>query len=384
MPRNQTVFPRKKIATKVKHRVLENCLNAWGGIIITSNRGRPVRLAFVDTCCGSGLYASDEADDAAEYDIGSALIGLEVLAGLLHYGKTAKSAVAAKALFINDNVEELGTLRGAIESNDLTAVPFETIPDRLQDVVLTVKQFCANHFAFILIDPYGPSAIPFSVVSELVTLSHTDCLINFPYYSIHKWSGWLGSGREESRLRSVDALLNGSEWRDIARRLSGDPLALEAAILNHYMQQLSRQGVGVFALRMSFEDRDRTMYHLVFTSKNTAGLAAAKKELQGGDAYQAALKTELRAAKQHQGLLDFMSGEDTIDDPVDVDKLADSINAYFIGASPTLDEVIRFGLFQPNVLENHVHKAITKLKRTRGIKITGTRYRDRLYFSPAS
>src|SRR4051794_24631528 len=46
------VFPAKKIATKVKHHILESCLKAWGGIIIASNAGRQVRLAFVDTCCG--------------------------------------------------------------------------------------------------------------------------------------------------------------------------------------------------------------------------------------------------------------------------------------------------------------------------------------------
>lgn len=373
-----TVFPRKRVATRVKHRILENCLNAWGGIIITSNQGRSVRLAFVDTCCGSGLYTTDDAESDDEYDAGSALIGIKVLSDLLTYGKSAGRDVSAKALFINERETELNTLRSAIEAQDKTAVLFDTLPKRLELVVGNVTSFCNNCFAFFLVDPYGPSAIPFSVVSQLVQLRYSDCLINFPYYSIHKWVGWLDSGEQEGRLAVVDALLNGAGWRDIARRHTGP--ALETAILEHYMKQLARLGVGVFALQMSFEDRNRTLYHLIFTSRNTAGLAAAKKEFQHGEAYQAALKAELKAVKQQQGLFSFMA-ETTPDDPVDVETLAKDIHAHFNGRNPTLDEVIRYGVFKPHVLDSHVRKALTHLKARKMAKVTGRTYRDRVSFA---
>jgi hypothetical protein len=38
----------------------------------------------------------------------------------------------------------------------------------LANVVPKVREFCADRFSFILIDPYGPKAIPLSVVSQLV------------------------------------------------------------------------------------------------------------------------------------------------------------------------------------------------------------------------
>jgi three-Cys-motif partner protein len=373
------VFPRKKVATRVKHRILENCLKAWGGIIITSNRGRAVHLAFVDTCCGSGLYAPDDIDTEADYDVGSALIGIDVLTDLLDYGRSVGRDVTARALFINESADELETLSAAIADRGLTSVPHEMVASRLTDVVAQVGLFCQGRFGFLFIDPYGPSATPFSVVAQLVQLNYSDCLINFPYYSVHKWVGWLDSPEREPFLLAVDGLLNGNSWRAIAGRHRRDG-TLEGRILDHYMDQLAGLGVAAFALPMTFEDRNRTMYHLVFTSRKTAGLAAAKKELQNAEAYQAALKAELKAARHNQGLLDFMTSDAMPGDPVDMENLAEEIQARYRGRSATVEEVIRFGLFRPHVLESHVRKAITILKRQQLLLPAGDHYHDALSF----
>lgn len=382
-PRNTRRFPPKKIATRVKHQVLQSCLKAWGGIIVTSNAGRQVRLAFVDTCCGSGLYApSDDTESDIEYDAGSAIIGLETLNELLSYGRSVSRDVSAKALFINEKATELDALNAAITEHLQTKAPYQLLPNRLEDVVKDVASFCDKHFAFVLIDPYGPSAIPFSVVSQLVSLSRADCLINFPYYSVHKWIGWLDSDSHEgaSRLAIVDQLMNGDGWREVARN-NRHSSGLEEAVLSHYMDQLTELGVGAMALPMSFEDKKRTMYHLVFTSGNTAGLANAKKQLQEGEAYQAALKAQLKASRQHQGLFDFMGADAPVADPVDIDALAKDIQVCFRGKLVTRDDVIRYGLFKPNVLETHVNKALTRLKQAKAAMPCGPRYRDTIKFA---
>ena len=148
------------------------------------------------------------------------------------------------------------------------------------------------------------------------------------------------------------------------------------------MSQLSNLGVGVFALRMSFEDRDRTMYHLIFTSHNTAGLASAKKELQNGEAYQAALKADLRSKRTNQGMFDFMGAEAELNDPVDINELSANLGARFRGHGPTLDEVIRYGLFLPHVLESHVKRALTQLRKSEAVVATGDKWKDRVTFAP--
>lgn len=377
-------LPAKKIATRVKHEILQSCLKAWGGIIITSNAGRQIRLAFVDTCCGSGLYQPGEgAEPDVENDAGSALIGIDALNELLSHGHSVGREITAKALLINENSSELATLSAVIEEHIGPPLPYRLLPSSLEQVVGDVASFCDNHFTFLFIDPYGPSAIPFSVVSQLVSLNRADCLINFPYYSVHKWIGWLdsGSAEGESRLAIVDQLLNGPSWREVARTTRHSTSGLEQAILDHYMDQLSNLGVGTIALPMSFEDKKRTMYHLVFTSGNTAGLASAKKKLQDGEAYQAALKAQLKASRQHQELFDFMGTDVPLADPVDIDALAKDIQACFRGKSVTRDDVIRYGLFRPSVLETHVNKALTKLKQAKAAIPNGTRYRDTIKFA---
>jgi three-Cys-motif partner protein len=379
-----TVFPPKKIATKVKHHILQSCLKAWGGIIIGSNKGRAVHLAFVDTCCGSGLYeASDDAASDTDYDPGSAIIGLDTLNGLLAYGKSRDATVDAKALFINENASELATLRSAIGASGENAIPYKTLPHELGAVIDEVAAFCEKHFSFLLIDPYGPSAIPFSVVSRLVSLNRADCLINFPYYSVHKWVGWLDTESSDgaTRLAIVDGLMNGQQWRDIARKHRHDTRGLENVLLDHYMTQLSKRGVAVIAIPMTFETKNRTMYYLVFTSKSTAGLASAKKQLQQGEHYQAALKAQLKASRQNQGMFDFMGVKSSAEDPVDIDALADAIKGSFAGHTVTRDDVIRLGIMHPNVLDSHVSKAITKLKQAGLARPSGASYKDTIEFS---
>jgi hypothetical protein len=189
------------------------------------------------------------------------------------------------------------------------------------------------------------------------------------------------TGEQEPRLARVDQLLNGPEWRDIARSNRNNAPVLEQAILGLYMDQLVRLGVAAMAVPMTFEDRNRTMYHLLFTSRNTAGLAMAKKELQEGEAYQASLKAELKASRQHQGLFDFMGQDGAPQDPVDIEILARDIQIHFRGRSVTRAEVIRYGLFKPDVLDTHVTKAITRLKQAQVAFPSGTKYRDTIKFA---
>ena len=384
MQHETAVFPAKKIATKVKHHILESCLKAWGGIIITSNAGRQVRLAFVDTCCGSGLYeAGEDSQPDIEYDAGSAIIGLDTLDNLLAHGNAVSRHVSAKAMFINEKATELAALSSMIAEHFQTNVPYKLMPNRVQDVVRDIAGFCDKHFAFLLIDPYGPSAIPFSVVSQLVSLNRADCLINFPYYSVHKWVGWLDKDSRDGdqRLAIVDELLNGDAWREAALTNRHNAEMLEEAILAHYMEQLTSLGVAAIAIPMRFEDKKRTMYYLVFTSRNTAGLASAKKKLQEGEAYQSALKAQLKASKQHQGLFDFMGVDAPVDDPVDIEALAKDIRACFKGKLVRREDVIRYGLFRPNVLDTHVSKALTKLKQAKAAIPSGPKYKDTIRFA---
>jgi hypothetical protein len=76
-----------------------------------------------------------------------------------------------------------------------------------------------------------------------------------------------------------------------------------------------------------------------------------------------------------------MGADITPDDPVDIETLAADIQVQFRGRSVSVDEVIRYGLFRPHVLESHVRKAITALKKRQQACADGGHYHDVVSFS---
>jgi len=67
--------------------------------------------------------------------------------------------------------------------------------------------------------------------------------------------------------------MGGPEWRGVVQRARVARQPLDEALIERYLEQLTGLGVFALALPLMFEDRERVMYHLVFTSHNVAGLS---------------------------------------------------------------------------------------------------------------
>ena len=96
---DEGAFPRKKIATKAKHLILQEYVKAWGGIILHSMRRkpglRPIVLGYLDTCCGAGIY--EGPGDKDEIDtLGSPIIALRALRELVALGRAANRTPAGR------------------------------------------------------------------------------------------------------------------------------------------------------------------------------------------------------------------------------------------------------------------------------------------------
>jgi three-Cys-motif partner protein len=193
VPDKPAIFEPKGTQTEVKHAILKSCLRAWGGIIVNSNPNRVVSLSYVDTCCGSGLYERDPDDEKRDdqpFEVGSAIIGLSELAFFVESQGKAQS-VNAKALFINESASELEMLKKAIAERVPKAPPYSPKIGLFTDHIDDVVAVCTNRFSFVFIDPYGPTAVPFTAVSRVVRGTRTDSIIHFPYYAVEKWTdGW--------------------------------------------------------------------------------------------------------------------------------------------------------------------------------------------------
>jgi three-Cys-motif partner protein len=378
------IFRPKKIPTRVKHYVLEKCLDAWGGIIANSNVAE-IRLCFVDALCGSGLYQldTDEAvgGDPDTYEIGSAILGPTCLLKAIQYARARGRQVRGKAMLINKEKAELDTVKQALPRDVLDAITIEPRVKRFDEIKDEVVAFCHDWFSFVLIDPYGPTPTPFSAVRDVVRGRYTDTLINFPFLSLQKWSGYVFkaglTAEERDRLTAADAFMGGMEWRDVVRQSKAAGKPLDSMLIEHYKAALKREGVHVLALPLLFEDKRRVIYHLVFTTHNVAGLAAAKRSfLQAKDA-QIRLRDELRLKKTGSLQLSFMHDGDP---EVDCEGLAALLQRTFGDAAVPLEDVILCGLDEPGVLDSDVKKALTLLKRQKCASYSGTSYGDTVTF----
>jgi three-Cys-motif partner protein len=387
VPDEPVVFPPKKIPTQVKHWILGRCLSSWGGIIINSNFGE-VRLCFVDTCCGSGLYTASDKHEAEEgiYEIGSALIGPQAVTELREHARKRNRVVKTRALLINADGKELETAQQVIHSAGLDKSVDEMRFEHraLEAVQQIIAQYTNDWFSFVFIDPYGPKPTPFSVVASIVRGRYTDTLINFPFYSFHKWTGFLGktpSEDQQAKLAAADAFMGGPEWREMARAAQASGSPLERALVDQYLQRLESLGVLALALPLMFEDKNRVMYHLIFTSHNVAGLASAKEKFQAGEDHQYKLRQELETQRTRMGFL--FETPPASEASVDIEGLANSVEERFRGCTVTFERVVLEGLRMKRVLEPDVRKALTRLKAEGRIQRKGAKppkYRDSITF----
>ena len=357
------VLPPRPPQTTVKHSILKSYLRAWWGIIVNSNRGRTISLRYVDTCCGSGLYEPDPDEPpkpGEPYDVGSAIIGLQELNSAVQSAQGKVKSITAKAILINQSPTELAALQEAIDAHVHPVPQYELKNGFFADYVDFIVQECKRSFSFVFIDPYGPTAVPFSAVAPVVSGKYTDSIIHFPYYAVEKWTGWLLKNEQPKRLAKVDALMNGPAWREIVREARRKNLELEPLLLDHYRKQLAAKGVLTCSIPMLFPDRKRVLYHLIFITHNASGLAAAKHKFQEAEQYQAYLRKRAKVGRD-QGEL-FEPAELAPADPVDLDDLAARIQGKFGGGSERFEDVAAFGLMREHVLLRHVQKALRQLR----------------------
>lgn len=395
MTSEEHVFPPKKAATEVKHLILDTYLSAWGGIIINSNQGRAIRLRFVDTCCGSGVYQPnpDDVETPDAFEPGSAIIGLSKLAELSNYARGKVASLDAKALLINKSSGEIRTLEEAVARNIKTPPHYETIVGRFEQCGAKIAEFCQEAFSFVFIDPYGPTPAPFSVVSRVVGQAYADSLINFPYLAIQKWSGWLGrnelSDDQVRKLSAIDAFFGDTTWRELAADALRSSKDLNDLLLRHYMSRLDALGLLAIAVPLLFEDRERIIYHLIFSSHNIAGLSAMKAAFRDGERYQAFVRDQRSIRRETrrtgQSMLDFgaTASGGSIHEDVDIESVAASLVAVFNGRTVLFERVLLEGLRESDVLEGHVKRAMTLMRRAKAVEWPGSRlsYKSLVSFS---
>ena len=285
-------FGIRKIPTQIKHRILEEYLSAWGGIICMMNPS--VKLAFVDTCAGAGSYQGSKSQNL---EMGSPLIALRTLSQLKADPRFSVKSIETKSLFIERDHQNALALRNLLSSSNTFGEQYETKEAEFSMVLNEVLDFTRDSFGFIFIDPFGPSSIPFDSINPVVSQKFNDVLINFPLYSIQKWSGFIDDYEKDSqakrRVDYVTACFGSDEWISLYHQYRGKG-ELEKKWLNLYLRNLKALGVYATSVPLLFEQKGRSIFYLIFTSRNLAGLIAMKDTMYAGKEEEAKRRAKLQ------------------------------------------------------------------------------------------
>lgn len=241
--------------TQGKHEVLRHYLGAWFPIIGSF----APRLAFIDGFAGPGHYAGGEP--------GSPLIALEAFRR--YAGKIKSEAVF---LFVEQDEERAEHLRktitGQVPPNckvEVTTGDFEPQMTAILDSI-PGQQLAP---AFLMLDPFGVSGMPMSLVRRLLESRKTELYITFMYEFIDRFKA------EPEFEQPLTELYGTDEWK---KGLALEGVDKREFFFGLYRDQLRRSGAK-HVLRFDLYERGRLVYAIFFATKHWKGADVMKRAI---------------------------------------------------------------------------------------------------------
>lgn len=317
--------------TQVKHEILTRYLDTWGGIIlrglIHSKYQHIWRFIYVDCFAYTGKYLGDKEnifqnDNSTGPVYGSPIIGIRALDKLALYAASLGVHIVTNSILIEKDqnnylglkktLDECGLHNRIQETNNFSSLQNGEIALLNADATTLGDQLVRytnvkGSWAFYLIDPYGPSGIPFDFVKKIVNGERHDVMINLIYedlvrktgmvlnntinpqlkqlvdcwklaYGTTIWSQNVIKGIEEiNNHRNLKEVINSNPFDVIenADLLTEEQLIekREKLLIESYQQALRSMDPNV-AIKLSalqFPDKDRTMFYLFLTTHDPTG-----------------------------------------------------------------------------------------------------------------
>lgn len=238
-----------------KHLVLREYLNAWLPILGTWSG----RILFIDAFAGPGEYTDGE--------YGSPVIALRAL--IEH---EARNIIRANVTFIfieerKDRFEHLQELvanyERSLPSNALVEVinsKFdETMTELLNQIEEQNKRLAP---CFVMIDPFGISGTPLSVIKRILSNPRTEVYISLMYRDINRF---LGSPEFEPHLNQ---LYGTNQWRKALEIEDSD--RRKEFLFTLYKNQLKKAGAK-YVLSFDLFNESTHIYTIFFGTQNPLG-----------------------------------------------------------------------------------------------------------------
>ena len=344
--------------TRVKHEILSRYLDTWGGIIVggLTKARKPLDWHFVYVDCFSylGKYSKEKEDTYYNQDSesieGSPLIGIKALDKLLDHARNKMGVrIRVNSILIEkdkktyngllENLQEAGYGHRIRKTKDFHSLADNQIAIVNDDATLLADELVAytahpSTWAFYLIDPYGPSGIPYEFVKKIVSQDHHDVMINFIYEDLLRKTGMClkenPSPSEKKLIKYWSKAFGGNWWIELAREtllneeltrnfrdaLDGIPMSdmeegtpftdeelaevKEQTFVSAYRDVLrSMDNTLVTKLvNLRFGDKERTMFYLFLTTHDATGALSLNRILRDAKYLEHELRHRLKLAKQ--------------------------------------------------------------------------------------
>ena len=265
MPPTETLWALDS-HTRGKHLVLKNYMGAWLPIMLHSN----VRVLFIDAFAGPGKYAGGEE--------GSPLIALNALLGRDDLNKMRGRI---DFLFIEEDLkrarhleETVAPVRGRLPTGCTAKVIQGTFMETMTSVLDSQNTQMAP--PFVMIDPFGMSETPMSLIERILKNDRAEVCITFMYRDINRF-------KSNSNLEaSLDSLFGCPDWRSglkIDDRREGKDFFYRL-----YERRLRESGAE-FILHFDIYEGRQLVYALFFATKNDLGCDKMKRAMWDADPF---------------------------------------------------------------------------------------------------
>ena len=325
----EKIWP-KEPHTEAKHFILGEYLKAWFPMLCSSNS----RIVYIDGFAGPGKYEDGE--------IGSPLIVLNIV-------KNHIIPLKCEIIFyfIEENSKRHANLQELVnqiklpESQKIGVVK-NKFRDEVQEIFDDLDKN-GQHLApcFMLIDPFGYSHTPFTLIKKAMSYKKCEVLITFMYDFINRFI------LEEDKVEIFDELFGTHEWVNIKK--CPDANDRKEFLKNLYLSQLHDEAGVEFVIPFEMINKhNHTVYFLIFATNSIHGLRKMKDAMWKVDETGDFTFSDIR--DPHQTVL--------FQKEPNISQLKRMIIEKFKGKTITVNELKHFVIVETPFKESHFKKQI--------------------------
>jgi three-Cys-motif partner protein len=317
--------------TEAKHAILRRYLEAWLPIITRWNG----RVLYIDGFAGPGEYI-DGKD-------GSPIIAIKAV---LEHKANIRSEI--RMLFIEEDKERCEYLKQKVNSLKISSnIKIDCICAKFDETVTEIFKYIDEQKtrlapAFVFIDPFGFTGMPFALIKRIMSNEKCEVLITFMYEEINRFIS------DNKLWNSLNETFGTDKWKQVIDEKK--PKKRTELLHAIYKEQLEREaGIKFIRSFKMINKLNKTDYFLFFCTNNITGLKKMKEVMWKVD---------------KSGLFQFSDATYNLSQPVlfeiepDYSQLKKILLKEFKNKSVSITEIENFILTQTPFRETHYKKQI--------------------------